>query len=210
MSEIIVTFTGTVGIEGDLTIDQQGYFGAAGGNITGDPFTAVWQFNVPDLGGYTSGGSVFYTLSPLIGAELTINGHSVAFGQTGLYGVAIEGNYHDDVLNQDGTVIYVNATDYPGQYAMNNFVYTPSFQIPTQLIQPFSYTLNPAIDNSVYGGIGGSVELPGNAEEFLTVSSVSVALDPRSVPAPVLGSEWPGLLIMVAMMVWWAKRRRAI
>ncbi len=209
MSTVVITFTGVVG----MASDPHGYFGAAGAAITGDAFTSIWHFEVPYGSGHgVSGGlsSPFAPVSPLIGADLVINGHDVPFGQSGLYGIAMEGGFYDDLPHQSGTFIYVNSTDSLGPYALNNYIYSFSQLIPTLIEQPFSYTVNPATDNTATGstgGIGGSVYLPGGTYGYLLPNSVSLALAPHSVPTPDLGTGWTSLFIIALMWgCYWHRR----
>ena len=91
MSTITVTVTGIIApaiIGPSYTttygIDFGGFFGPAGGNLAGDPFTVVWTgANDCNCAGTAN------SFNPVIDAVLTINGHSYDFGTgmlPGLFG----------------------------------------------------------------------------------------------------------------------------
>jgi hypothetical protein len=95
MSVITVTVTGVIapaiiGPSYDSTygIDFGGFFGPAGGNLAGDPFTVVWTGIDCNCAGTAS-------FNPVIDAVLTINGHSYDFG-SGLPALWGANDFYDD------------------------------------------------------------------------------------------------------------------
>jgi hypothetical protein len=110
---ITVTWTGTV--SSTSSIDTNGYFGAAGGNLAGQNFTATYTFdsatpgsvlqigsNVQNLYGGTGDGHNVppATVSPLQSATLLINNDTISMG-TGALSSGISANFGGN--NSKGT-----------------------------------------------------------------------------------------------------------
>lgn len=156
---VYVTYTGTV----TSGYDDTGVFGTPGADLTGEAYTsnyvfdtsvAAYSYSDPSSSYYlVSGGGAYGTVSPSLGATLTINGNSVS--TTGDYsGKILRGGngsnsqvYHEALgihynEGNDGTVL-----DYGYIYEL--FTYNDVSTLPSDLITPFSHSFVPGEDGSV-------------------------------------------------------------
>lgn len=194
---VTITFSGTV-----APYVWTGSSYVTGNPLSGDSFTTTWT--VVACSGCSSG--------QVASAVLTIEGQVFPYAQ----GV----NMNAYVTP---TQIYLNDTVYPGAVALNSYVTTHNAPFPTALTTPFSYQ-TVADDNFASPfHLGGSFWTEG-PDGYLQVASVAVDNpsyigSPFLVPAPILGTGLPALLVLlfgwlgmkfVHLWAWWAVKRKPL
>jgi hypothetical protein len=146
---VTATYKGTV----DYGYDGTGVFGAAGTDLTGDAFTAVYKINDaapgayavsnPPYYSYIYGGSAYGTTSP-VSAVVTINGHSLSAGNyAGEAFQAASPWYYSEVYHFAENYSS-NANGYAYAYAYN-YVYSSSdpFVTSADYHTPLSHQVQP-------------------------------------------------------------------
>jgi len=212
---VTITYAGTV----SSGYDGTGVFGSAGGDLTGDSYTATYVFNT-SLGNtalstpteliLNGGAGAFGIPTPLVNASLTINGVTVSVpggDQDLIWVLGGSGGSGYDVLARQYGVPNNGNTTVANELA-NDLSTGPSV-IPFSFAGPVSYTVNAA--DSVFGDfvIGASA---GNgyfgdaygdlSPASLTVSSGAVA---AAAPEP---STWAMMLVGFAGLGFAGYRRR--
>lgn len=202
--------------------DAGGYFGSAGADLAGDPFSLIYVFDTslgsPDRSaGRTgvAGGAIYSVLepprnvsqtSPSLGALFSINGNTKYIGGN-FQGYLAWGGRVD--VNGLALSTFVAASEYlpgvpsplnatPENTAVFSFFTLNSF--PT-FGTPLSYTLAPTDDFFIYG----SVAFGFGSERILLTDPT--APSPVPVPGPALGAGLPGLLMALAGFIGWRRSR---
>jgi hypothetical protein len=192
MSVITVTVTGVIApaiigsaYTNTYGIDFGGFFGPAGGNLAGDPFTVIWTGIDCNCAGTAS-------FNPVIDAVLTINGHSYDFG-SGLPELSAYNDFYDDA--HQVTIGHLESSN-------GGLSYRPV--IDGSLTTWFAGS--GATQDGVPGRDGGFyLNLDSNAahdtQAFLTIA------EPLAVPAPIAGAGIPGLVLAFGcLLAAWRRR----
>lgn len=197
-SIITVTYTGSF-VYGT---DRTGVFGAAGADLTGDTFTALYQFDTNEglltlspTRGALVGGSYWGYSTPLVDATLTVNGASIALG----------GSYYGHVMASDLGGVKILETG-AGEIKSGDYSFL-AFSLTD-----FSDTLPMDITKSFNWAFGGSGSLQyitsqGNVGAFGELNASSLSLSVSSgVPE---GSTWAMMILGFCGLGVMAYRRKA-
>jgi hypothetical protein len=189
MSVITVTVTGVIApaivgssYETTYGIDFGGFFGPAGGNLAGDPFTVVWTGIDCNCAGTNN------VFDPVIDAVLTINGHTYDFG-SGLPELWAYNSFRDGdheltighLRTDNGGLTYIPTID--------GSLWTAYAGYGANAVFPF-----PGRDGEFHLQLGSNTAEWTQA--FLTVS----------VPGPMLGTGLPGLMLVAALVAFASRR----
>jgi hypothetical protein len=182
---VYVTVTGAVGSGTDTT----GAFGKVGANLTGDAYTAQYEFDT-SLGNQRAGGAAIAAggvqfssgapstyATPSLGANLIINGKS--FSVSGTYGGEIYSVYY----SYSGTAqYYASAYTSPSVYlnsSMGGYVSTGPVSITT------AYSITSAVySNSSGTFVDGATTLNLNPAVYTESLSAPAGFISTAVPEP--------------------------
>jgi hypothetical protein len=194
---VLETFTGTV-----IGTDTLGLFGAANTQLS-TGYTANYFFNT-SLGTTSlqpgvfsrTGGTIFSTTSPLVSANLIINGITVSVG----------GTYFSELANLNSLAtsfftfravadIYPNAND-----SFTNSIQSQSASVPfpTSIVSPFTYTFQAG--DSSFGNFS-------KGGEYLALQPQTVTFGVFVAPAVPEPSTWAMMILGFAGVGFMAYRR---
>lgn len=185
-------------------VDKGGYFGPAGADLEGDPFSLVFVF---DTSNGNFGGSFFGTPSPSLGAIFAINGKPMFIGGNYIASLSgpAPGNAVVDGQIRSGTQLWVNTQNLQGGqtdfavFVLANFSGAlPSFGVP------FTYALT---NNDYVVSAGVGLGLPANGPAG-PQSDLITLHRPANVPGPVVGAGFPGVMMAVGGLLAWRRRAR--
>jgi hypothetical protein len=210
-ANLLVTYTGTVASGDDVT----GVFGTPGADLTGDAFVAQYLID-PTLGNQSSGpifnqaqgGATLGVASPIISANVTINGTTFDMGGPASFGQVFgrnNGSSESEQIHQYEYNPLIGNIQY--SEAITNYIDAANASIPESLNTPFTYTA------TSQDSTGDTLDLDSfNTQTDVSIDEVrlnliSDSLTVASVPSTPEPSTWVMVLAgFVALGV--AARRR--